>query len=63
MSISYKTATRPYLWLVINSLGNGLVPLGNKPFPEQILTKFYDTISHHQATHQLSQAEFQWPWS
>ena len=27
--------------------GNGLVPLGNKPFPEPMLTQIYVAIWHH----------------
>ena len=30
--------------------GNGLVPSGNKPLPEPMLTQIYVTIWHHQAT-------------
>ena len=32
-------ATRHRWWLVNTGLGNGLVPLGNKPLPEPILTQ------------------------
>ena len=35
---------------VIIGSGNGLVPPGNKPLPDPILTKFYDAIWHHYAT-------------
>ena len=36
--------TEPHWWLVNNSSGNGLVPLGTKPLPEPvlILTKIHD---------------------
>ena len=27
--------------------GNGLVPSGNKPLPEPMLTQIYDAIKHH----------------
>ena len=30
--------------------GNGLVPSGNKPLPEPVLSQMYVTIWHHQAT-------------
>ena len=33
--------TRPYLWLVNIGSGNGLVPSGNKPLPEPMLTQIY----------------------
>ena len=32
-------ATRPYWWLVNIGSGNGLVPSGNKPLPEPMLTQ------------------------
>ena len=32
------------------SSGDGLVQSGNKPLPEPMPNKFYDVISHHQAT-------------
>ena len=32
--------------LVNIGLGDSLVPSGNKPLPEPILTKFYDSIWH-----------------
>ena len=36
--------TKPY-WSQVNiGPGNGLVPSGNKPFPESLLTKSYDVI-------------------
>ena len=38
------TATRSYLWLVNIGLGNGLVPWGNKPLPEPMLTNLFDVI-------------------
>ena len=31
------------------SLGNGLVPPGNKPLPDQMLTQIYNAIWRHQA--------------
>ena len=33
-------ATGPYWWLVNIVSGNGLVPSGNKPLPEPMLTQF-----------------------
>ena len=36
--------TGPYLWLVNISSGNILVPSGNKPLPEQMLTQICVTI-------------------
>ena len=38
-----------WYWVNIGS-GNGLVPSGNKPLPEPILTQIYVTMWHHQAT-------------
>ena len=35
-----KNVTRPYWWYVNIGSGNGLVPPGNKPLPEPILTQF-----------------------
>ena len=34
-------------WSVNIGSGNGLVPAGNKPLPEQILTEIYVAIWHH----------------
>ena len=42
--------TRPHLWLVNTVSINGLVPSGNKPLPEPILTQIYVAIWRHQAT-------------
>ena len=44
-------ATRPHWWLVNVGSGNGLVPLGNKPLPEPLMTQINVThmasiISH-----------------
>ena len=33
----------------IDIIGNGLVPSGNKPLPESMLTQIYDAISRHLA--------------
>ena len=33
-------------WLVNIGSGNGLVPSGNKPLPEPMLTKYNDAIWH-----------------
>ena len=39
ISIFYEVyATTPHWWLVNIGLGNGLVPSGNKPLPERVLT-------------------------
>ena len=37
-------ATEPNLWLVNTGSGNGLVPSGNKPLTEQVLTKISNAI-------------------
>ena len=37
----HMNATRPHWWLVNIGSGNGLVPIGTKPLPEPMLTKFY----------------------
>ena len=45
LSISRKIALngrRAHWWLVSIGSGNGLVPSGSKPFPESMLTRFYD---------------------
>ena len=34
-------------WLVYIISRNGLVPLGNKSLPDQMLTKIYDVIRRH----------------
>ena len=36
-------------WSAIIGLGNGLVPSGNKPLPETMLTQIYVAIWHHGA--------------
>ena len=38
-------ATRPYWWKVNIGSGNGLVPSGNKPLPEPMLTQIY--VANH----------------
>ena len=43
----FVDATGPYSWYVNIGLGDGLVPLGNKPLPKPVLTKISDTIWHH----------------
>ena len=53
LSISCEIAlwntTRPH-WRLLNiGSGNGLVPSGNKPLPEPMLTQSYVTIWHQQA--------------
>ena len=40
----------PHWWQVNIGSGNGLVPSGNKPLPEPMLTQIYVTIWLHQAT-------------
>ena len=37
-------ALEPYWWYVNIGTGNGLVPLGNKPLPEPVLTKISNAI-------------------
>ena len=44
------SASRPRLWLVNISSGNGLVPSGNKSLPKPMLTHFYVAIWCQQAT-------------
>ena len=39
--------TGPYWWLVNIGSGNGLVPSGNKPLPESLLTQIYDALWRH----------------
>ena len=39
----------PAWWLVNIGSGNDLVSSGNKPLPEPMLTKFYDTIWQNSA--------------
>ena len=39
--------TGPRWWLVNIGSGNGLVPPGNNPLPEPILTQFYVAIWRH----------------
>ena len=36
-----QSIARPYRWLVNIGSGNGLVPSGNKPLPEPMLTQTY----------------------
>ena len=40
-------APRPYWWWVNIGSDNGLVPSGNKPLPEPILTQIYISKWHH----------------
>ena len=42
-------ATGPYWGQVNIGLGNGLVPSGNKPLPESVLTKISNAIWRRQA--------------
>ena len=46
-NLSNEDATEPHWWKVNIDSGNGLVPSGNKPLPEPMLTKIYDGIWHH----------------
>ena len=39
--------TGSYWWWINVGSGNGLVPLGNKPLPEPMLTQIFVTTSHH----------------
>ena len=41
------TVTEPFWWLVNFGLGNGVVPSGNKPLPELMLSKTYAAIWRH----------------
>ena len=51
LSITCKIALRwTDDWSVNIGSGHGLVPSGNKPSPEPMLTEFYEAIWHHQAT-------------
>ena len=42
-------ATGPYWWKGNIGAGNGLVPSGNKPLPEPVLTKISNAIWRHYA--------------
>ena len=43
-------ATEPY-WLLVNiGSGNGLVPSGNKPLPDPMLTQIYRKVSNISGT-------------
>ena len=46
---SYVSGTEPYWWQVNIGSGDGLVPSGNMPLPEQMLTQFRVTIWCHSA--------------
>ena len=48
--IAQVIVTGPYWWKVKTDSGNALVPSGNKPLPEPMLTQIYVAIWHHQAT-------------
>ena len=43
-------ATRPFWWLINIGSGNGLMPSGNKPLPEPMLSLMSATIWRHWAT-------------
>ena len=43
-------AIHPNWWKVNIDSGNGLVPWGNKPLPEPMLTQIYVAIWRHYAT-------------
>ena len=48
LSFSREPASgeRPHQWLGNFGSGDGLVPLGNKPLPEPILTKIVVPLGH-----------------
>ena len=46
-SCEIVNVTRPRWWLVNIISGNGLVPSGNKPLPEPMLTQIYVAIWRH----------------
>ena len=46
---SQVNATRPHWWLVNIGSGNGLVPSGNTPLPEPILTQRVNLLEWHPA--------------
>ena len=43
----HMNAIRHHWWLAKIGSGNGLMSLGNKPLPEPVLTKIFNTIWHH----------------
>ena len=43
----HMNVTESYWWQVNIGLGNGLVPSGNKPLPEPMLTQFPVAIWRH----------------
>ena len=44
-----RCQSRPHRWLVNIVSGNGLVPSGNKPLPESMLTQIYVAAWHYYA--------------
>ena len=44
---SQMNVTGPHSWLVNIGSGNDLLPSGNKPLPEPVLTEIYIAIWHH----------------
>ena len=60
MFILRWNVTRSHWWVVSIGSGNGLLPLGNKPLPEPMMTQICVTIWYHLAT--MSQLPF-WHWS
>ena len=46
----HVNATRPNWWSANSGSGNGLVPSGNKPLTEPMLTPIYVAIWHHRVT-------------
>ena len=44
INTSYQIATEHLWWIVNIGSGIGLMPSGNKPFPEPMLTQIYGTI-------------------
>ena len=55
LSVYCEIVTRPYRWLVNIGLGNGLVPSGNKPLPEPMLTQIFVTVSMSLGHNELTQ--------
>ena len=53
-ALRWMNVTGSYWWLVNIGSGNGLVPPGNKPFPDQMLTDFSDVICRKQWVSQVA---------
>ena len=50
LSTSHETASKWMLWVPINGSGNGSVPSGNKPLPEQMLTQVFVALGYNEFT-------------